>query len=144
MVASAVYRAGTSGIVVPDFVSSDGGYLGNPVVHPHEVGIFSELGGDFARANPLACRAIVVIDMRHCSGVVWAGNLIQSLVEITDRESLSETSMSFVPLSVAVTSSVFCRRWSHREVRWQIAYHLRCRQGTGRVNSPKSRRRRPP
>jgi hypothetical protein len=35
-----------------------------------------------------------------------AGNLIQSLVEIPDRESLSETSTPFVPLFVAVTSSV--------------------------------------
>jgi hypothetical protein len=35
-----------------------------------------------------------------------AGNLIQSFVEVLDRESLSETSTSFVPLSVAVTSSV--------------------------------------
>jgi hypothetical protein len=33
--------------------------------------------------------------------------LIQSLVEVPDRESLSETSASFVPLSVAVTPSVF-------------------------------------
>jgi hypothetical protein len=69
-VASAVCRAATSGFVVPNFMSSDEGYLRNPVVHPHEVGVFSELSDDFARANPWACRAIVVIDMRHCSGVV--------------------------------------------------------------------------
>jgi hypothetical protein len=35
-----------------------------------------------------------------------AGNLIQSLVEIPDRKSLSERSTSFIPLSVVVTSSV--------------------------------------
>jgi hypothetical protein len=47
-VASAVYRAVTSCFVVPDFMSSDGGYLGDPVVNPHEVGVFGELSDDFA------------------------------------------------------------------------------------------------
>jgi hypothetical protein len=32
--------------------------------------------------------------------------LIQSLVEVPDRESLSEMFVLFVPLSVAITSSV--------------------------------------
>jgi hypothetical protein len=38
-----------------NFMSSDGGegYLGDPVVNPHEVGVFSELGNDLARADPL-------------------------------------------------------------------------------------------
>jgi hypothetical protein len=35
-----------------------------------------------------------------------AGNLIQSLAEILDRESLSKTSTSFVLLFVAVTLSI--------------------------------------
>jgi hypothetical protein len=35
-----------------------------------------------------------------------AGNLIQSLVEVPDRESLSETFALFIPLSVVVTSSI--------------------------------------
>jgi hypothetical protein len=52
-VASAVCRAVTSGFVVSGFMSSDGEYLGNPVVHPHEVGVFSELGDDFTHVNPL-------------------------------------------------------------------------------------------
>jgi hypothetical protein len=34
------------------------------------------------------------------------GNLIQSLVEVSDRESLSESSVPFVPLSIVVTSSI--------------------------------------
>jgi hypothetical protein len=34
------------------------------------------------------------------------GNLIQSLVEVSDRESLSETSTPFVLLSIAITSSI--------------------------------------
>jgi putative effector of murein hydrolase LrgA (UPF0299 family) len=46
--------------------------------------------------------------MRHYSrvGVYLVGHLIQSLIEVPDRESLSEMSALFVPLSVAVTSSV--------------------------------------
>jgi hypothetical protein len=38
--------------------------------------------------------------------VYSVGNLIQSLIEVPSRESLSEMPASFVPLSVAVTSSV--------------------------------------
>jgi hypothetical protein len=34
------------------------------------------------------------------------GNLIQSLVEVPDREGLSEMSTPFVPLSIVVTSSI--------------------------------------
>jgi hypothetical protein len=48
MVAFAVCRAATSGFVV-----SSRGYLGNPVVDPHEVGIFSKLGDDFTYVVPL-------------------------------------------------------------------------------------------
>jgi hypothetical protein len=89
-------------------MSSDGGYLGNPVVDPHEVGVFSELGDDFTRANPLGL--LCYRGDRHeallRSGVYLVGNMIQSLVEVPDRESLSETYAPFVLLSIAVTSSV--------------------------------------
>jgi hypothetical protein len=89
-------------------MSSDGGYLGNPVVHPHEVGIFSKLGDDFARANPLGlpCYRGDRHEALLRSSVYLTGNLIQSLVEVPDREGLSETSTPFVLLYVAVTSSV--------------------------------------
>jgi hypothetical protein len=89
-------------------MSSDRGYFGNPIVHPHEVGIFSELGDDFTHANPLGltCYRGDRHEALLRSSVYPAGNLIQSLVEIPDRESLSETSTPFVPLFVAVTSSV--------------------------------------
>jgi hypothetical protein len=40
--------------MVSGFVSSDGGYLSDTVVNPREVGVFSELGDDFARAVPLS------------------------------------------------------------------------------------------
>jgi hypothetical protein len=91
------------------FMSSDGGYLGDPVVNPHEVGVFSELGDDLTRADPLGvpCYHGDRHEALLRSGVHPVGNLIQSLVEVPDRESLSETSASFVPLSVAVTPSVF-------------------------------------
>jgi hypothetical protein len=51
-VAFAICRAVTSCFVLSEFMSSDRGYLGDPVVNPHEVGIFSELGDDFAHADP--------------------------------------------------------------------------------------------
>jgi hypothetical protein len=82
--------------------------LGNPIVHSHEAGVFSELGNDFAHADPLGLPCYH--GNRHeallRSGVYPAGNLIQSLIEVPDRESLSETFASFIPLSVAVASSV--------------------------------------
>jgi hypothetical protein len=40
------------------------------------------------------------------SSVYPSGNLVQSLVEVLDRESLSKSSTPFVPLSVAITASV--------------------------------------
>jgi hypothetical protein len=69
-VSSTVRRAATSGFVVPGFMSSDGGYLGDPVVHTHEVGIFSELGDDFSCVNPLGLSCYHGDGHRHYSGVV--------------------------------------------------------------------------
>jgi hypothetical protein len=107
-VASIVRWAATSGFVVPDFMRYDGGYLGNPVVHPHEVGTFIEPGDDFVPANPLGL--LYYRGDRHeallRSSVYLTGNLIQNLVEVPDRESLSETCTSFILLSFVVTSSV--------------------------------------
>jgi hypothetical protein len=89
-------------------MSSDRGYLGDPVFNPHEVGVFSELGDDLSRADPLGlpCYHGDRHEALLRSGVHPVGNLIQSLVEVPDRESLSETSTPFVPLSIAVTLSV--------------------------------------
>jgi hypothetical protein len=83
-------------------------HLGDHVVDPHEVGVFSKLGDDFACANPLGlpCYRGVRHEELLKSGVYSVGNLIQSLIEVPSRESLSEMPASFVPLSVAVTSSV--------------------------------------
>jgi hypothetical protein len=89
-------------------MSSDGGYLGDPVVNPYEVGVFSELGDDFARVDPLSLSCYR--GDRHKallgSGVNLVGDLIQGLVEVLDGESLSETFAVFVWLPVAVTPGV--------------------------------------
>jgi hypothetical protein len=89
-------------------VVSSEGYLSDPIINPHEIGVFSELGDDFARANPLglSCYRGDRHEALLRSGVYPVGNLIQSLVEVPDRESLSEMSTSFIPLSVTVTSSI--------------------------------------
>jgi hypothetical protein len=54
--------AATSGLVI-----SSGG---DSVVDPHEVGIFSKLGDEFACVMPLSLSCYRCVDMRHCSGVV--------------------------------------------------------------------------
>jgi hypothetical protein len=82
--------------------------LGDPIVNPHEVGVFGELGDGFARADPLSLTCYRG-DRRKAllgSGVHQVGNLTQSLVEVPDGESLSETSAVFVLLPVAVTSGI--------------------------------------
>jgi hypothetical protein len=82
--------------------------LGDPVVNPREVGVFSELGDDFTRGDPLSLTCYH--GDRHeallGSGVHLVGDLIQSLGEVPDGESLSETYPPFVPLPVAVTPDV--------------------------------------
>jgi hypothetical protein len=89
-------------------MNSDGGYLGDPVVNPHEVGIFSELGDDFARADPLSltCYRGDRHEALFGSGVHPVGDLIQSLGEVPDGESFAEMSTAFIPLPIAVTSGI--------------------------------------
>jgi hypothetical protein len=84
-------------------MSSDEWYMGDPVINPHEVGVFSELGDDFTHADPLSlsCYRGDRHEALLRSGVDSVGNLIQSLVEVPERESLSEMSVSFVLLFVA-------------------------------------------
>jgi hypothetical protein len=94
--------------MVLGFMSSDERYLGDPIVKPHEVGVFRELGDDFDRANPLSLTCYC--GDRHKallgSGVHSIGDLIQGFVEVPDGESLSETSAAFVLLPVAVTPGI--------------------------------------
>jgi hypothetical protein len=107
-VASTVGWTAAGSFMVPGFMSSDGGYLGDPIVNPHEVGVFSELGNDFARADPLSltCYRGDIHKALLGSGVHPVGDLFQGLIEVPDGESLSETSAVFVPLPVAVTSGI--------------------------------------
>jgi hypothetical protein len=102
-VASAVCRAATSGFVV-----SSRGYLGDPIVDPYEVGVFSKLGDDFTCAVPLGLSCYR--GDRHKallrSNVHPVGHLIQSLIEVLDGESFPETLASISSLPVAVTPSV--------------------------------------
>jgi hypothetical protein len=81
MVASTVYRAATSGFVV-----SSRGYLGDPVVVPHEVGVFSKLSDDFTCVVPLGL--LCYRGDRHkallMSSVHPVGDLIQSLIDVPD------------------------------------------------------------
>jgi hypothetical protein len=104
MVAAEVSTATCSFVVaIPS-----GGRLGDPVVDPHEVGVFSELGDDFSSVYPLS------LACDHCDrheallggGVYPALDSLESLYEVADGKVVSETSTSFVALSVTLTSSV--------------------------------------
>jgi hypothetical protein len=79
-VASVVCRVVTSSFVMSGFMSSNrgGGYFGDPIVNSHEVGIFSELGDDLARADPLGlpCYRGVGHEALLRSGVHPVGDLI--------------------------------------------------------------------
>jgi hypothetical protein len=94
--------------MVPVVTSSGWRYLCDPIVNPHEVGIFRELDDDFARAYPLILTSYR--SDRHEAlfggGVHPTGDLIEGLCEIPDGEGFTETSASFVALPVALTLGV--------------------------------------
>jgi hypothetical protein len=102
-VASVLCRAVTSGFVV-----SSRCYLDNPVVDPHEVGVFSKLGDDFTCAVSLGLSCYR--GDRHKAlfrGSVYpVGDLSQSLIKVPDGESFPETSASIGSLLVAVVPSI--------------------------------------
>jgi hypothetical protein len=89
-------------------VVSSRGYLGDPVVDPHEVGVFSKLGDDFTCVVPLGLPCYR--GDRHKallrSSVHPVGDLIQSLIEVSDGESFPEMSVSINSLPFVVTQSV--------------------------------------
>jgi hypothetical protein len=82
--------------------------LVDPVVDPHEVGIFSELSDDLSSAYALS------LACDHCDrheallrGSVYSTlDRLESFCEIADGEVVSETPAPFVALPVALTSSV--------------------------------------
>jgi hypothetical protein len=87
------------------FVISSGG---DSVVDPHEVGVFSKLGDEFSRVMPLSlsCYRCERHEALLKGGVYPVGDLIQSLIEVPDGKSFSETSASIGPLPVAVAPSI--------------------------------------
>jgi hypothetical protein len=82
--------------------------LVDPVVDPHEVGVFSELGDDFSSAYPLS------LACDHCDrheallrgGVYPALDFLEGLRKVADGKAVPETPAPFVPSSVALTSGV--------------------------------------
>jgi hypothetical protein len=82
--------------------------LADPVVDSHEVGILREVGDDLSRAHPLSltCYRIDRHEALLWGGVYPALDLVECFYEVADGEGLAETSVQFVPLSVAFTSGV--------------------------------------
>jgi hypothetical protein len=94
-----------------------GGRLVDPVVDPHEVSIFSELGDDLSSAYSLslACDRCDRHEALLGGTVYSALDRLESFRKIADGEVVSETPAPFVALAVTLTSSVpvggglFCR-----------------------------------
>jgi hypothetical protein len=86
----------------------DGGRLGDPVVDPHAVSVFRELGDDFSSTYPLS------LACDHCDrheallrGSVYSAlDCLESFCKVADGEVVSEMPAPFVALSVTLTSSV--------------------------------------
>jgi hypothetical protein len=85
-----------------------GGRLGDPVVDPHEVSVFNELGDDFSSAYPLslACDRYDRHEALLGGSVYPALDSLKSFCEVADGKVVSKTPASFVALSVTLTSSV--------------------------------------
>jgi hypothetical protein len=98
-------RAATCSFVV---AVPGGRRLVDHVVDSHEVSAFCELGDDFSNAYPLslACDRCDRHEALLGGGVYPALDLFEGLCKVADGEVVSETPASFVPSSVALTSSV--------------------------------------
>jgi hypothetical protein len=86
----------------------DRGQLGDPVVDPHEVSVFCELGDDFSSTYPLSlacdrCDRHEAL-LRGC--VYCALDGLESFCEVADGEVVSEMPALFVVPPVTFTSSV--------------------------------------
>jgi hypothetical protein len=82
--------------------------LVDPVVDPHEVGIFGELGDDLssAYALSLACDRCDRHEALLRGSVYSALDRLESFRKVADGEVISETPAPFAALSVTLTSSV--------------------------------------
>jgi hypothetical protein len=84
------------------------GGLVDPVVDPHEVSVFSELGDDFSSAYSLS------LACDHCDrheallgGSVYSAlDRLESFHKVADGEVISKTPTPFVALLATLTSSV--------------------------------------
>jgi hypothetical protein len=90
-------------VVVPG-----GRRLVDPVVDPHEVGIFSELGDDFSGAYSLslACDRCDRHEALLGGSVYPALDRLESFRKVADGEVVPETPTPFVAFPVTLTSSV--------------------------------------
>jgi hypothetical protein len=82
--------------------------LVDPVVDPHEVGIFGELGDDLssAYALSLACDRCDRHEALLRGSVYSALDRLESFRKVADGEVISETPAPFAALPVALASSV--------------------------------------
>jgi hypothetical protein len=90
-------------VVVPG-----GRRLVDPVVDPHEVGVFSELGDDFSGTYTLslACDRCDRHEALLGGSVYSALDRLESFCKVADGEVVSEMPAPFVALPVMLTSSV--------------------------------------
>jgi hypothetical protein len=104
-----VVGAATCGFVV---AVPGGRRLVDPVVDPHEVGVFSELGDDLssAYALSLACDLCDRHEALLRGSVYSALDRLESLHKVADGEVVAEALATFAALPVMLTSSVsVCR-----------------------------------
>jgi hypothetical protein len=82
--------------------------LVDPVVNPHEVGVFGELGDDLPGANSLglACDRCDRHEALLRGSVYSALDRIESFRKVADGEIVPEAPAPFVALPVTLTSSV--------------------------------------
>jgi hypothetical protein len=97
--------------------------LVDPVVDPHEVGIFSELGDDLSSvyALSLACDRCDRHEALLRGSVYSALDRLESLRKVADGEIVAEASATFAALPVMLTSSVSVRGGL---VYWSISREL--------------------
>jgi hypothetical protein len=82
--------------------------LVDPVVHPHEVSVFSELGDDFSGAYSLslACDRCDRHEALLGGSVYSALDCSESFCKVANGEVISEPPAPFIALPVMLTSSV--------------------------------------
>jgi hypothetical protein len=115
-----VVGAATCGFVV---AVPGGRRLVDPVVDPHEVGVFSELGDNLssAYALSLACDRCDRHEALLRGSVYSALDRLESFRKVADGEVVAEASTTFATLPVTFTSSVsVCRGL----VCWSISREL--------------------